>query len=260
MVSRFAMNLPDFTQPQPWIEPSCDWDMLEEVSPLFSEERRLLHAGKALCVAGGRRAGSVVVHSMLDYGNLSFISAQNPYVALVRRNRGRKPGRAPTSSSSSTAGAAACCTAPTRPRRRCRRCVPARLRIAHAVLGDDDPRIEFARCLRPQRSRGDLRARDRAAERLWPPGREAELLALAFIVFAAGVLANMIFQPAGRPRAGVGPRAVRGSAGQLLSKTVPGVRRAAIIPVLALALVSRTYMANLMLADVESEADAPGHG
>ncbi len=57
MVSRFAMNLPDFTQPQPWNEPSCEWEELEEVSPLFSEERRLLHAGKALCVAGGRRAG-----------------------------------------------------------------------------------------------------------------------------------------------------------------------------------------------------------
>jgi len=91
MVSRFAMNLPDFAQPQPWIEPSCDWDMLEEVSPLFSEERRLLHAGKALCIARGRRAGSVVVHSMLDYGNLSFISAQNPYVALVRSQSRPQP-------------------------------------------------------------------------------------------------------------------------------------------------------------------------
>jgi hypothetical protein len=71
MVSRFAMNLPDFTQPQPWIEPACDWEILEEVSPLFSEERRLLHAGRAICSRDGRRAGSVVVHTMLDYGNLS---------------------------------------------------------------------------------------------------------------------------------------------------------------------------------------------
>ena len=28
--------------------------------------------------------GSIVVHSMLDYSNLSFISAQSPYVALLR--------------------------------------------------------------------------------------------------------------------------------------------------------------------------------
>ena len=91
MVSRFAMNLPDFTQPQPWTESSCDWEILEEVSPLFSEERRLLHAGRALCVGGNRRAGSIVVHSMLDYGNLSFISAQNPYVALVRSQSRPQP-------------------------------------------------------------------------------------------------------------------------------------------------------------------------
>ena len=84
MVSRFAMNLPDLTQPQPWNEPTCDWEILEEVSPLFSEERRLLHAGRALCSADGSRAGSIVVHTMLDYGNLSFISAQNPYVTLMR--------------------------------------------------------------------------------------------------------------------------------------------------------------------------------
>ena len=51
------------------------------MSPFYSEERRLLHAGKAICIDGpnGRRsAGSIVVHAMLDYGNLSFISAQNP--------------------------------------------------------------------------------------------------------------------------------------------------------------------------------------
>ena len=74
-----------------WNEPSCDWEVLEEVSPLFSEERRLLHAGRAICLAGGRRAGSIVVHSMLDYGNLSFISAQNPYVALVRSQSRPQP-------------------------------------------------------------------------------------------------------------------------------------------------------------------------
>jgi hypothetical protein len=29
MVSRFAMNLPDFTQPQPWVETACDWGIVE---------------------------------------------------------------------------------------------------------------------------------------------------------------------------------------------------------------------------------------
>ena len=29
--------------------------MFEEVSPFFSEERRLLHAGRAICITGARR-------------------------------------------------------------------------------------------------------------------------------------------------------------------------------------------------------------
>ena len=64
--------------------------MFEEVSPFFAEERRLLHAGKRHLRRRRRRrhgapcVGSIVVHVMLDYSNLSFISAQSPYVALLR--------------------------------------------------------------------------------------------------------------------------------------------------------------------------------
>ena len=96
MVSRFALKLPDITQPQPWSESSCDWEILEEVSPFFSEERRLLHAGSAICIVGpdGRAApGRSSCTSMLDYGNLSFISAQNPYVALMRSGQPRPEPR-----------------------------------------------------------------------------------------------------------------------------------------------------------------------
>ena len=85
MVSRFAMNLPDFTQPQPWSEHvvrlgNPRGGVAAVLRRAAAAARR--HARSAL--PDGRRAGSVVVHSMLDYGNLSFISAQNPYVALMR--------------------------------------------------------------------------------------------------------------------------------------------------------------------------------
>ncbi len=67
---------------------SCKWEVFEEVSPFFAEERHLLHAGRGICVPGGnggqQMVGSVVVHVQLDYSNLSFISAQSPYVALLR--------------------------------------------------------------------------------------------------------------------------------------------------------------------------------
>lgn len=86
LVSRFAFNLPEDPSAGPLSdEGSCTWDVYEEVAPFFAEERRILHAGRALCTADGRRAlGSIVVHAMLDYENLPFISSQSPYVELLR--------------------------------------------------------------------------------------------------------------------------------------------------------------------------------
>ncbi|HNV02219.1 MAG TPA: HAMP domain-containing sensor histidine kinase [Vicinamibacterales bacterium] len=91
IVSRFALNLPEYTQAQQrWRESGCDWDLFEEVSPFGSEERRLLHAGRALCTEEDgriRHVGAIVIHAMLDYGSLPFIMSQNPYVELFRDQR-----------------------------------------------------------------------------------------------------------------------------------------------------------------------------
>jgi signal transduction histidine kinase len=88
IASRFALNLPEYTQVQQrWQEAGCEWEVFEEVSPFGSEERRLLHAGRGLCLDEGgrtRMVGTVVIHAMLDYGSLPFISSQNPYVELFR--------------------------------------------------------------------------------------------------------------------------------------------------------------------------------
>jgi len=87
LVSRFAFNLPeDLTAPPTSEERSCDWDLYEEVAPFFAEERRVLHAGRAFCsnVRGAPPLGSIVVHALPDdYGNLPFISSRNPYVELL---------------------------------------------------------------------------------------------------------------------------------------------------------------------------------
>ncbi len=91
MVNRFALNLPETAADQAWQESSCAWELFEEVSPFFAEERRLLHAGRGVCVDDGRGpriVGSVVVHVVLDYGNLPFLAAQNPYVGLLRATAG----------------------------------------------------------------------------------------------------------------------------------------------------------------------------
>ncbi len=85
LVSRFAFNLPDDLTAVPRSdEQSCDWGIYEEVSPFFAEERRILHAGRVLCDTAGRPAGSIIVHAILDYANLPFILSQNPYVELMR--------------------------------------------------------------------------------------------------------------------------------------------------------------------------------
>src|SRR5262249_5517582 len=69
-----------------WQEPTCDWEIYEEVSPFFAEERRVLHAGRGVCRpgTGGRRMGSIVVHAIRDYEDLPFIASQSPYVQLLR--------------------------------------------------------------------------------------------------------------------------------------------------------------------------------
>ena len=82
VASRFALNLPETAADQAWQETSCSWELFEEVSPFFAEERRLLHAGREVCV-DGRPVGAVVVHVVLDYANLPFLTAQNPYVGLM---------------------------------------------------------------------------------------------------------------------------------------------------------------------------------
>jgi signal transduction histidine kinase len=95
LVSRFALKLPDYTSAQQvWEGEGCDWKLFEEVSPFFSEERRLLYAGRGLCVptpSGPRLVGAIAIYAMLDHADLPFIAAQNPYVAMVRGQRAFDP-------------------------------------------------------------------------------------------------------------------------------------------------------------------------
>jgi signal transduction histidine kinase len=86
LVSRFAFNLPEDLTGTPRSDVrTCDWDVYQEVSRFFAEDRRVLRAGRALCVPGkASPVGSIVVHVILDYENLPFISSRSPYVELLR--------------------------------------------------------------------------------------------------------------------------------------------------------------------------------
>jgi len=84
LLSRFAFNLPeDLTAVSRSDEVGCGWTVAEEVAPFFADERRVYHAGRALCGASGT-VGSLVVHAMLDYENLPFTAARTPYVELLQ--------------------------------------------------------------------------------------------------------------------------------------------------------------------------------
>lgn len=93
MVSRFALYLPEYRYTSAVVraetsEDNCTWDLYEYVSRFGSQERKLRHASRAICRPGpgGRLevAGSIVIHAMLDYSALPFLSSENPYYELLR--------------------------------------------------------------------------------------------------------------------------------------------------------------------------------
>jgi signal transduction histidine kinase len=91
LVSRFALNLPEYTSlTQDYVASSCQWEVSGETAPFGSEERRMLHAERRLCEpdpdqpSTPRRLGSIVVHVMLDYRALPFLASQAPYQQMLR--------------------------------------------------------------------------------------------------------------------------------------------------------------------------------
>jgi signal transduction histidine kinase len=86
LVSRFALNFPEYApvaQTYSAAKAGCTWEIFGEAAPFGSEERRMLHAERGVCV-GGAVSGRIVVHVMLDYRSLPFISSPSPYFEVFR--------------------------------------------------------------------------------------------------------------------------------------------------------------------------------
>jgi signal transduction histidine kinase len=73
LVSSFALNLPEYTTTT-YRPVSCDWDLFEEISPFGATERRVLRASRGICDARGVQLGGIVVRVMLDYRALPFLA------------------------------------------------------------------------------------------------------------------------------------------------------------------------------------------
>ena len=260
LVSRFALKLPDLAGAQAAPNVDCDWDVFEEVSPFFAEERRLLHAGRAICVPDTegrvRRAGEVVVHLMLDYANLSFVSAQSPYVAVLRSANPAElaPPAAPVDF--------------------------AVFGWSGSVLFASDnrawplPEADFERARRGREPFWTTLARDgqsfdayvlndrggiyvlgtRADTGLGHLIVMAELVSLGFVTFLAAVAGAFVFGLVAARTPASARALLREVRASFYRKLFLAFVAAAVVPVVSLAFVARTYFASLMLADIEMEA------
>jgi signal transduction histidine kinase len=261
ITSRFALNLPEYTQAQQrWQEAGCDWEVFEEVSPFGSEERRLLHAGRGLCVEehGRKRiVGTVVIHAMLDYGSLPFITSQNPYVELFRTRSSLDDGASLVSDVEFVVYGwslrpiyASAPTTWTLDAETFRRVYASRTPFwTRLAAGDRRDHVYLAN------DRGAIYALGYPAITL-----VGHLVSLAELVTLAGALfvALMLLRSAGLAAAGV--RSERGR--DLLHEIRASFYRklflafvaVAVIPVLALAFVARAYMMDRLRTDVEEAA------
>jgi len=256
-LSRFAFSLPeDLRGTRRRQESSCTWDVYEEVSPFFAEERRILHAGRAICDPDGVASGSIVVHAMLDYGDLPFIASQSPYVGAFRPGAGGPAeGTAGRSVELAVYGWSR---------------TPLYASGAGAwLLGDDDvaraaaSRTPFwTTVTRGSRAFRAYILSDRAGiYALATPAMSAldhgvnlaELVVLGGLSYAGWALLRLPIAWARRRRSTMRAllREIRTSFYRTLFLAVVA---AAVVPVSALALITRTYVAEQIRADIEAEA------
>jgi signal transduction histidine kinase len=260
LVSRFALNLPQTGGPQLYQLGSCEWEVFEEVSPFFAEERRLLHAGKGICVdtSDGRElVGSIAVHVTLDYSNLSFITAQSPYVALLRGENATRGDSAPRQQVNFTVYGWS-----RRPLYMSGRDAwPLTEEIfnriyasrepfwSRASIGNDEYEVYFLN------DRGGIYA---LGYQLTSPFGHmisvAELLVLSAMTYILLLIAGLLYGRIAARTPTSGRALLREVRASFYRKLFIAFVAAAVVPVLTLALVTRAYVAELMRGDLETEA------
>jgi signal transduction histidine kinase len=261
LVSRFAFNLPDDLNAVPTSEESvCTWEVFEEVSPFFAVERRVLSASRAVCVndpsGASHVVGSIVVHALLDYANLPFIASKSPYVELLRpaepqRTEGVSGGdiefvvygwsRTPLYSSADRAwqmdDAAFA------------QLVSSRAPVWARLLRDDQPYDVYLLS-----DRGGIYALGfPVVTVLGHMMNLAELTVIAAVTFFFVLMLAAVFSTVARRTTSARAllREVRAS---FYRKLFLAFVAAAVVPVVALALVTSNYVAGQMRANVEQEA------
>ena len=265
LVSRFALNIPEYTvaaQTAP-TGSSCGWDLFGEAAPIGSEERRMLHAERRICVPsdeGGAPsvAGTIVLHVVFDYRTLPFISSQSPYFELFRGTASGAPAEASAGGEVEIAiygwGLQPLYTS-----------IPSPWPIDDALFGrlygSRQPfwttiqaggtrhRVYFSN------DRGGIFAIGYPVLSLFDHlVHLAELTTLAGAGFLIVLIGTAVFTRLSRQQPRVGRALLREIRASFYRKLFLAFVLAAIIPVLTLAVVIRIYFKNLLLVDVEAEA------
>jgi signal transduction histidine kinase len=260
LVSRFSLKLPQTGGPQSYQELTCDWQVFDEVSPFFSGERLLLHAGKGICVddpLGTRLVGSLAIHVVLDYSNLSFITAQSPYTALLRGGDDQGRERAPREAVEFTVYGwsrrpiymSARDTWPLTEHLFQRVFASRESFWERASLGDEEHEVYFLNDRVGVYALGFPRSS--AFGHLISL---AELVVLCAAAFLLLLLAGLIYGRIAARTPTSGRALLREVRASFYRKLFIAFVGAAVVPVLALALVTREYIARLMQTDLEMEA------
>ena len=256
LVSRFALNLPEYTSTaQKWKEAKCEWDVFGEGSPFGSEERELLHAGRGIC-RGTTTVGAIVIHVILDYNTLPFISSQSPYFELLRSSRAYPREGTPVPDVDFlvygwsrrpiyTSGAV----------------WPLTERTFARIYASREP--FWARITAGGTSYEVYFLNDRAGiyalgyPVISPMGHLinlAELVALAAVAYVLMLAGAAAFRLLTGHRPGAGRALLREIRASFYRKLFLAFVAASVVPVLTLAFVARAYIANRLLADVRSTA------
>jgi signal transduction histidine kinase len=256
LVSRFALNLPAETGTQQWTESGCAWDVFGE--PIAGgEDRVLLHAGRGLCDDGRVPRGAIVVHVMLDYGTLPFLTARNPYGDLLPSS-GEVPGdahgraisfavygwgRTPVFPAEGTAW-------------------PISSELLSRIYGAGRTPL-WTVIARADRQWRVLCLNDRSGIYAlgYPVLRPidhlvslAELLTLAGVVFVGLLLATSAVSALGGYRASTARDLMREIRGSFYRKLFLAFVAASVVPVIALAILTRAYIATQLRDSIESAA------
>jgi signal transduction histidine kinase len=265
LLSRFALNLPEYTgaaqKPQP--TSPCDWEVFGEGARFGSEERRLLHAERHICVPDGNGqpagiVGTIVVHVAFDYRTLPFITSQSPYFEVFRPVDAAPPtegtpggdvdvaiygwGRRPIYTSARSAW-------------------PITEELFDRIYASRDP--FWTTLPRDDQMWRVYVTNDRSGifaigyplltvfDRLV---HVAELTTLAGAALLVVLIGTGGFTRASRERARMGRALLREIRASFYRKLFLAFVLASIIPVLTLAFVIRTYFAELLWGDVQAEA------